>query len=159
MSPPELLAGKFLALLDRSAARDLFDVAHLPTTLTKLLGDVSARRIFIALSGTLPHPLTRYGRERLDRLTQKSVEQTLYPLLRTSDRPTAEELRQQAWDAIGPWVKLTGPEADYVSRLQNGELCPELLFERNTRMIERVRSHPALQWKTQNAQRHTGRRQ
>jgi predicted nucleotidyltransferase component of viral defense system len=158
MSPAELLAGKVLALVDRSAARDLFDIARLPKALQKVFGDATARKVFIALSGTLPHPLTRYSRERLDRLTQKNVEQTLYPLLRVSDRPTAEELREQAWKVVGPWVSLTAHETEYVSRLQDGELCPELLFAGSGRMIERVRSHPALQWKAQNALGHTRRR-
>jgi predicted nucleotidyltransferase component of viral defense system len=158
MSPAELLAGKILALLDRSAARDLFDIVRLPRALHKVFGDATARKVFIALSGTLPHPLTRYGRERLDRLTQTSVEQTLYPLLRTRDRPTADELREQAWEVIESWVTLAKPEADFVQRIQQGELRPELIFEGNRRMIARLRSHPALQWKIRNAQLHNSGR-
>ena len=157
MSPAELLAGKVLALLDRSAPRDLFDVVRLPARFRKVLGDAKSRKIFIALAGTLPHPLTRYGRARLDRLTQREVDQTLYPLLRTSDRPTATELREQAWKVIEPWLTLSASETDYVERLQHGDFEPELLFERDRPMIDRLRSHPALQWKAQNARRHAQR--
>ena len=151
MSPAEILAGKILALLDRAAARDLFDISRLPTRFQKVLTDPRSRKIFIALSGTLPHPLTKYGRTRFDRLTQKEVEQNLYPLLRAADRPTAAELRSRAWEAIASWLALSPTEKDYVERLQHGDFQPELLFEGDTRMENRLRSHPALQWKVRNA--------
>ena len=157
MSPAEILAGKILALLDRSAARDLFDLARLPPRFRKVLSDTNSRKIFVALSGTLPHPLTRYGRSRLDRLTQREVEQSLYPLLRTNHRPTASQLRAEAWYVIEPWMTLSAPEIEYVERLQQGDFQPELLFKANGRIINRLRAHPVLQWKVSNAQMHARR--
>lgn len=158
MSPAELLAGKVLALLDRSAARDLFDIAYLPRRLHKVFRDVESRKIFIALAGTLPHPLTKYGRARFDRLTQRDVEQSLYPLLRQADRRTAVQLRAHAWAIVEPWLILSDNEKDYVECLQHGEFKPELLFGRDRRMIDRIQRHPALQWKVQNAQLHAKRK-
>jgi hypothetical protein len=158
MAPAELLAGKILALLDRSAPRDLFDIARLPPRLHKVLGDARSRKIFIALAGTLPHPLTRYGRARFDRLTQRDVEQHLYPLLRQTDRPTAAQLRAQAWAIVAPWLTLSDNEKAYVECLQHGDFKPELLFRQDRRMIERLQRHPALLWKLQNARLHAGRK-
>jgi predicted nucleotidyltransferase component of viral defense system len=157
VAPAELLAGKILALLDRAAPRDLFDIAHLPPRLQKTLHDTRARRTFIALAGTLPHSLTKYGRQRFDRLVQRDVEQSLYPLLRQLDRPTAAELRTQAWTAVEPWLTLSDAEREYVERLQDGDFKPELLFSRDRKMIDRLERHPALQWKIQNARLHAKR--
>lgn len=54
----EVLAGKLLALLDRVAARDLYDAAQFAQA--SPADPVAFRRLFIALSGVLPNPLTTY---------------------------------------------------------------------------------------------------
>jgi predicted nucleotidyltransferase component of viral defense system len=158
VAPAELLAGKILALLDRAAPRDLFDIARLPRRLQKVLNEERSRKIFIALAGTLPHPLTKYGRQRFDRLTQRDVEQGLYPLLRQTDRPTAGQLRAQAWSIVEPWLTLSDAEKEYVECIQHGDFKPELLFPRDQKMIDRLQRHPALLWKLQNARLHAGRK-
>ncbi len=48
---------------------------------------------------------------------------------------------------------MTG-SADFVDRLQLGELLPELLFPGDDEFADRVRRHPGLQWKAHNAAEH-----
>lgn len=50
------MAGKLLALLDRVAARDLYDAAQF--ALAPPQDPVAFRRLFVALSGVLPKALT-----------------------------------------------------------------------------------------------------
>jgi hypothetical protein len=151
VSTTELVAGKMVALIDRVAARDLYDVAHLKNRRDIFGLAAEARSMFIALSGVLSLPLTRYGPDRLERVTDKEVQDTLHPLLRQEQRPSAEELRKAATEFVGPWLKLTAAEREYVERLKVGELNPELLFPQDPDMADKLRQHPALLWKAKNA--------
>jgi predicted nucleotidyltransferase component of viral defense system len=60
----ELLAGKLLALLDRCAARDAWDMAHLPEAAARILDSPDFRARFVALSAILEHPLSTHERDR-----------------------------------------------------------------------------------------------
>lgn len=155
-STAELVAGKLLALLDRAAPRDLYDVAHFGAGGLDTLGH-QARGIFIALSGTLSRALPEYGFARLDRVTDLLVAQTLHPLLRLGERPTVADLRQTSWQVVEPWLRLSPAEREYTERLQHGELRPELLFPDDEPLADRLRRHPALLWKAQNAREHAAR--
>lgn len=150
----ELAAGKLCALLDRAEARDLYDAAHLPARLRGTWRSSRLRRLFIALTGILPRPLFDYGRQRFDRVSDEVVRTQLHPLLTQDDRPPAQALKDAAWTAIAPLVELNAGEREYCARLQAGELRPELLFPEAGDLADRVRRHPALLWKAENARRH-----
>lgn len=156
----ELIAGKMLALLDRCAARDLYDIARLMNRRDVLpVGDMDlARPLFIALSIILPRPLWEYGLDRLSRITDANVRDTLHPLLRSEDRPSARQLLEHAGEFVRPWLQLSEPEVEYVRLAQAGELRPELVFPETPGLVDSLRRHPALLWKTRNALEHAGRR-
>lgn len=157
VSLPELWAGKLCALLDRMTPRDLFDVAHLPQAPFEAESVSLFRPIFIALSGTLPHPLYSYGRDRIQRLADESVQQHLYPTLIQGQEPTTEELLERAWARVEPFLQLEERERVFIDDLQNGELQPELLFPDRADLAARVSQHPALLWKARNAAIHRRR--
>jgi len=48
-------------------------------------------------------------------------------------------------------LRLTAAEREFSRRIQEGDLRPELLFPRDARMVARLRAHPVLLWKVQNA--------
>lgn len=58
VSLEEILIGKLLALLDRGAVRDAWDVAYPPPSSTEAFHSIFFRRWFIALASILEHPLT-----------------------------------------------------------------------------------------------------
>lgn len=130
--------------IDRTAPcwRNYLNIARLPRRLQKVLTEERSRKIFIALAGTL----------------RRDVEQSLYALLRQTDRPTADHLRAQAWSIVEPWLTLSDAETEYVECLQHGDLKPELLFPGDRRMLDRLQRRPALMWKLQNARLHAGRK-
>lgn len=157
--PEELLAGKLCALLARAAPRDLFDVARLPGRLPDVWASASFRSTFVGLAGILDHPLPSYGPDRLDRADEAAVRTQLHPMLISGVEPSAAELRRAAWEAVAPLVALTDAEREYTDRLQLGELRPELLFPDDPEAAERLRRHPALLWKSNNAREHANRGQ
>ena len=141
-----------MALLDRAAPRDLFDVAHFADGHLTVEGE-RPRRLFVALSAVLPRSLADYGRKRLDRVTDAMVAENLHPLLQSTDRPGAAELRERVWQEVEPLLDLTDAEREYVNTVQHGDLRPELLFPDDSELVERLRHHPALLWKVENARR------
>ncbi len=149
----ELCAGKFCALLSRALPRDLFDMANLPEIAKDLWRTERLRKILIAISAVLHHPLTSYGQERLDRITDKTLEQQLEPML-IGEAPEAAGLKAKVWSIMEPLLELEPEEREYVELVQQGELRPELLFPDDEPLADRLRRHPALRWKVENARRH-----
>lgn len=150
----ELVSGKLCVLLDRAAPRDLYDAARLPAVAGGAWGTSRLRLLFVALAGTLDHPVHSYGPDRWRRVTDAAVQEQLHPSLAEGDRPNAAELREAAWAIIAPLLALIPAEREYTDRLQAGELRPDLLFPDDDELAGRLARHPALLWKAQNAKRH-----
>ncbi len=150
VSLEEIIVGKFLALLDRGAVRDVWDVAYPPLPAADVLKSVRFRRWFIALSSILEHPLATYARERLDAgMTDRDVAERLTPLL-AGVKPLREELIENAWCVLGGFLTLAPHEEDFTAAMQQGELRPELLFPDNPEEAGRITAHPAIRWKLEN---------
>lgn len=151
VSHEELVVGKLLALVDRTAVRDAFDVNGLPGTAAATLASTTLRPLFIALSATLNQPLTQYDRTRLERITDEMVEEQLAGTLTVDLRYTASELRDGAWSVAGPLLDLEDAESEYVRAVnEEGLLRLDLLFQADTALAEQLERHPALLWKVRN---------
>ncbi len=150
----ELFTGKLRATLDRAMPRDLFDTIRLPGYGTKIWDTQRLRRIHVALAATLPHPLYQYGQDRFERVTDRSIEEQLVPMLYGGEPPVANELKQQAWSVMEPLVTLDDTEREYIDRVHAGELSPELLFPDDEELANRLTRYPALLWKIENVKRH-----
>lgn len=150
----ELFAGKLRATLDRAMPRDLFDTIRLPGYAGDTWETLRFRRIHVALAGTLPHPLYRYGHNRLDRVTDRQTQEQLVPMLHVNEHLTAAELKEKAWRIIAPLVELDESEREYIDRVHAGEIRPELLFPEDEVLAEQLERHPALKWKIDNVKRH-----
>jgi len=150
----ELATGKLCALLARAMPRDLFDAARLPTLAGSAWDSGKIRKLFIAIAGILDHPLHKYGRKRLERVTDAMIIEQLLPMLTQSDTPNAADLQTKAWATVGPLLVLDDAEVEYTNRLQRGELRPELLFPGDSQLAARIKNHPALVWKAENARKH-----
>lgn len=153
----ELVSGKLCAALDRAAPRDLFDLPRLPGIAAVVWNLPLLRSIFIALAGTLNHPVYSYTADRWRRVTERAVHEQLHPNLTAGNRPTAAELRQGAWAVVQPLTDLTPAERQFTDRLQAGELRPELIVPKDKQLRTRLERHPALRWKAENARRHADR--
>jgi len=150
----ELFTGKLRATLDRAMPRDLFDTVRLPEYGAAIWDSLRLRRIHVALAATLPHPLYEYGHLRFERVTDRSIEEQLVPMLHSAEQPGADELKERAWYVVEPLVTLDGAEREYIDRVHAGELSPELLFPDDEELANRLARYPALLWKIENVRRH-----
>lgn len=150
----ELFTGKLRATLDRAMPRDLFDTIRLPGYGADVWHTQRLRRIHVALAATLPHPLYQYGKDRFERVTERSIQEQLVPMLHSDEQPAASELKEQAWSVVEPLVTLDDDEREYIDRVHTGELSPELLFPDDDELVNRLMRYPALLWKIENVRRH-----
>jgi hypothetical protein len=147
----ELAAGKISALLDRSAARDIWDVRRLPKFVGADWSSRNLRVVFLAISGALDHAVYTYGRDRLERVSQVDIDTQLFPVLTAADRPSRDRIIRECWTVVAPLLDLADAEKEFVDALQAGHLDPRLLRIRDTDLTDRIGRHPALLWKVQNA--------
>ena len=150
----ELFTGKLRATLDRAMPRDLFDTIRLPGYGADMWESQRLRRVHVALAATLPHPLYKYGQDRFERVTDRSIEEQLAPMLHGNEQPVANELKERAWYVVEPLVRLDDAEREYIDRVHAGELLPELLFPDDEELANRLARYPALLWKIENVRRH-----
>lgn len=149
----ELAAGKLIALLDRAAPRDAWDVARLPELSGGSWPDTRGRRIFVAMAGMLPRPLSSYSADRIDRIRDADVRSLLHPMLFETEKPSAADLRRAAAVVVAPLLELSEEEREFCDRLGRGELVPDLLFPEDAALAARVAASPPLLWKAQHASR------
>lgn len=151
----ELVIGKLLAMLDRCAVRDVWDVANLPEKALDVLTERSFRARFIALSAILDHPLSTYRLERLENLIDdRIINEKLLPLLAGNPSLNANGLIQRAWSIIIPFLELTGSEKEYLHEINKGVLRPEILFPSSPEESKKFAAHPAILWKVTNVRSH-----
>jgi len=150
---PEIAAGKICAMLDRCKPRDLFDVVRLPTAGARFWSSLSFKKLVIAFTGTLDHPLHAYGRERLERVRAIDITAELIPMIGGQATVDRDDLIDQAWNAIAPMLALDDSEREFIDRLQAGDLRLDLLVPEDAEMRDRLENWPPLQWKALNARK------
>ena len=155
----ELLAGKLIALLARSAPRDLWDVANLNEEAHCRLPTPAFRSWFVGIASVLNHPLSTYGAESIGhRLTQSDIDTQLGPMLTSGETPYIDELLAAVRSIVRPLLDLTPAEQEFAAAVATGEVRAELLFPDDDRACRLLKEHPALAWKLENVRRHLGRR-
>jgi predicted nucleotidyltransferase component of viral defense system len=151
----ELFLGKLLALLERGAARDVWDAAHLSDKAGSRLTADRFRKLFIALSVVLERPLPTYSRERLERqVTEQTFTEQVVPLLNLRIDFSAHNLIDRAWEVVGRFLALSEEERAYIESADRGYLNLELIFPDDPQEAERIVGHPAIQWKMANVREH-----
>jgi len=155
VSLEELCVGKLLALLDRAAPRDAWDAGRLPQIAGSTLKSPLFRGLFIGMSAILDHPIHSYSRKRIENLiSPRLIEEQLFPMLATSDRPDAHTLVTSAWDVVEPFVNLNEHEARFIAAVDEGRLEVGTLFPENSTLVNLINTHPAIRWKMQNVRTH-----
>lgn len=152
----DLIAGKFRALLDRVAARDVFDAVRIRQSFETEWPPSVIRNAFVFLTGTLDLPLTSYNVERLDRLTEEDFQNNLVPMLTPGNETDRETLIASAKLTLRPLLELDRKHLEFVTALDEGELKPELLFPQED--ADRLALHPHLRWKAHNRKEHLNRK-
>lgn len=152
-STEELVAGKLRALVDRVAARDVFDAGWV-TALVPKGNTALLKKLFVLFGGSLDRPLHEYPIERIDRLLQSEIDSHLVPVVARSLDIERDSLIKQCREILEPFLRFDDVEREFCDALNRGEYRPELLLSDWPQICEPLRNHPALLWKAENAKKH-----
>ncbi len=150
LSPLELFGSKIKALLERGAARDLYDVSNmLNKDLFRKEELPTLRKIILfycAVGGNKP-PTTEFKFEAIDNLRFSQIRSSLIPVLRKTERFDFEKAKIEVKEFLSNLLVLTDDEKLFIVKFNQKEYCPELLFE-DKEILERIKDHPMAIWKT-----------
>jgi predicted nucleotidyltransferase component of viral defense system len=156
----ELAAGKLAALLARHASRDLFDAHHL---LTQTDLDRSKLRLGFVLYGGMNRKDWRTVAIQDVAYEPHELENQLVPVVRDAilrqkkAGDWAERMIAECRQALDIVLPLNDREIKFLDQLlDHGQIEPQLLTD-DEGMMDRIRSHPLLQWKAVNVRQHKGR--
>lgn len=159
VSLTELCIGKMLALLDRVAVRDVWDVASLTDELLGVVQTSAFRRWFLGLAAILPRPLSGYGRERIEAsVAEGQLEDMVLPMLTDGAGADPATLPAAAWSTMEPLLALSPAEREYHAAIGEGRFRGDLLFPDDPGAVEQLQRHPALRWKLQNVREYLARK-
>ena len=150
----ELFGGKIKALLERSAARDLYDVAMLSQN--SITHDLTAvRKANILLGVTSKKDWRTVDLRTIDAIDQQMITDELTPVLRQDEAPSLDAMKSNAGKILDQILNRTEKEREFLDRfLEKGEYNPELLFDKGQAQL--LKNHPAVLWKLQNLRKFKG---
>jgi predicted nucleotidyltransferase component of viral defense system len=147
VAPMEIFASKIVALLTRTAARDLYDINNMVTLgLFDESEEAMLRKcavFYVAVGSEEPPEAFDIG--RIDSLTPHKIRTDLQPVLRKRDwfdLPVAQECVK---DYLTRLLVLADDERRFLDAFRQREYRPELLFDGDA--LERVGNHPMAVWK------------
>ncbi len=149
LAPTELYGSKIKALLERAAARDLFDVYNfLHCGLLKKIDKDMLRKIviFYQVVGGENIPNEQCDTGVIDHLQFKHIRAQLLPMLRKGTYFNFETVKSEVKQFISELMVLTESEKMFIRSFADKEYHPEYLFE-SVEIIERIKEHPMALWK------------
>lgn len=146
--PMEIFSAKAVALLNRSAARDLYDMFNLRKY---GLFDESEEVMFkkcitfysAIASETVPEHFDFGG---IGRITAQKIKTDLMPVLRRTEHFDLSTAQEQVVDYL-KGILLPEGDLSFWTALVKGEYKPELLFD-DIEILSRIKQHPMALWKS-----------
>jgi predicted nucleotidyltransferase component of viral defense system len=154
INPIEVFAGKIVALVDRAAARDLFDfysMVNLGLFDDKEFALLRKCAVFyLAVSGDTAAKGITF--EKLSDITPRTVRMDLNPMLRNRDFFDLDAAKEQISTAFAELSAPDEREAAFLERFHGGHYEPQLLFD-DEAILSRIKNHPMAAWRMQRIHR------
>lgn len=153
VDPLEIYGSKIVALLNRAAPRDLYDI-H--TMMQYGLFDESQEPMlrkcvmyYCAIgSDTVPE---QFSFDNVAGVSQQRVKTDLIPVLRRGAWFDADKAHQQVIAYLKELLSPDAQELSFWTAFRQKEYCPELLFQ-DEAVLSRIGRHPMALWKCSNKQ-------
>jgi len=148
LSPIEIFGSKINALLNRAAARDIYDVRNMINfNLFNESEQVMLRKCVVFYAAISSKEINKtFNTKVIDSINRKKIKTDLYPVIHRKDDFELESAKNQVKEYISQLMILTEEESEFLQRFENKEYRPELLFK-NEKIVERIRTHPMALWK------------
>lgn len=155
LNPIEIFATKTVALINRSAPRDLFDIYNFQNDIKLVKNEKDLYRkcvvFYSAISSkTISEEFSYNG---IKNITQQKIKTNLLPVLKTGSHFDLKTAQEKVESYLNKALKLTNNELSFLSAFENGIYQPDLLFE-NKDIVKRIEYHPMAIWKCHNNEPH-----
>lgn len=151
LAPIELFGSKIKALIERTAARDLYDVNNMLVLRIFPEEQLTALRkvilFYLAVGGSKPPQTVYENFDTIDKLKFTQIRANLIPVLRKSEHFDFEAAKMRVKKFLSQILVFSEKEKAFVEEFNNQKYLPELLFD-DKAIIERIREHPMALWKT-----------
>lgn len=148
VAPIEIFASKIVALLTRTAARDLYDIHNMITF--GLFDESEAAMLrkcvlfyFTIASDEVPEI---FDINRIYSLTNHRIRTDLQPVLRKKERFDLSAAQKRTEEYLTELLVIEKNERQYLDAFRANEYKPKLLFEEPD-ILERIQNHPMALWK------------
>ena len=150
LAPMEIFAAKANALVNRTAARDLYDFNRMiELHLFADQMDMFRKCIIFYHSITADTIDSAFSVSSIDSLDFSKIRRDLFPVIKDKAQFDLEKCKKQAQEYLVNLMNLNDLEKAYLDFFSKGEYRPELLFE-DEKIIERIKAHPMALWKCKN---------
>ncbi len=148
VAPIEIFASKIVALFNRTAPRDIYDIHNLVRfSLFDEPEQILLRKCIVYYSAIASEsPPSKFNIGSVDRVTQNQIKRELNPVLRSKDKFNLETAQLQIKTWLSDLLKLEKNERKFLDDFREKEYNPELLFE-SGEILERIKNHPMALWK------------
>lgn len=147
VDPVEIFGAKIVALLSRTAARDLYDVHNMiiHNLFDGLKLDMLRKcAVFYSAIGA-EHPPKEFALENVGRLTKRSITTDLYPVLRRGEKFELSDVQEEIKKYLSGFLAPTVDERIFWDAFGKGIYNPQFVFEGEE--LKRIREHPMALWK------------
>jgi predicted nucleotidyltransferase component of viral defense system len=151
----ELFGGKIKALMDRSAARDLYDVFKLSHEKDSF--DMSKLKKTLILFGiTCNEDWRKKDINSINGVGQDMIDGQLLPMLRINDSINLELMKSTVIEFLNELMNYDNNENKFLNLfLDEGVYDPSIIFP-DEKQAKRLEQHPAVLWKLLNHRKYLG---
>lgn len=145
----ELYASKIKALLERGAARDLFDVHNMIQNHAideKQIPLLRKGVVFYTAVGGNIKPSYPYSLKTIEQLQFKQIRATLLPVLKKGTFYDLEAVKHSVCSYLNDLLQLSDNEKLFIECFNADKYRPELLFV-DEEIVNRIVNHPMALWK------------
>lgn len=149
LAAQELFGSKIKALMERTAARDMYDIYNL---INFGIFDESEQEmlrkctVFYHAVGSTNEFDSVIGIKHFDQLTFNKVKRTLIPVIRKGEFFDLEAAKNKVSSYITELMQITDAEQEFLTKFEKGVYEPELVFD-DEDILSNIRNHPMAIWK------------
>lgn len=150
LTPMEIFAAKANALMNRAAARDLYDFNNMIAFGLFDETEFEAFRKCIIFYASISAEVINkeFNTSAIDQISFTKIRRDLFPVLRKKDNFDLENRKSSAKKYIRELMVLTPEEKQYLELFEEKEYQPELLFK-DAEILNNIKTHPMALWKMQ----------
>ena len=148
VAPLEIFASKTVALLTRTAPRDLYDMYNM---VKYGLFDEGEEKLFckcVAFYSAIgaEQPPVKFELDNIGKVSSQQIKRDLDPVLRKGEKFDLEVVKKEIQNYLASVLVLTEDEKMFWKMFKEGRYCPELIFGDDIEYAN-INKHPMALWK------------